>query len=62
MAKWQSKEIPTALTSLVILLTAFADKIEEWTSIPFHLISVGISILFLIPLYIWISGWLKNRK
>ncbi|MGB1114239.1 MAG: hypothetical protein ACPG14_05530 [Flavobacteriaceae bacterium] len=62
MNKWQSKDIPTALTSLAILLIAFADKIEEWTSIPFHLIYVGISILFLIPLYIWISGWLKNRK
>jgi hypothetical protein len=62
MAKWQSKDIPTALTSLAILLIAFADKIEEWTSIPFHWIFGGISILLLIPLYIWISGWLKNRK
>lgn len=62
MAKWYSKDIPTALTSLAILLTAFADKIEEWTSIPFHWIFGGISILLLIPLYIWISGWLKNRK
>ena len=62
MSKWQSKDLPTAFTSLGILLTAFADKIEEWTSIPYHFIYVGISIFFLIPLYIWISGWLKNRK
>jgi hypothetical protein len=62
MSKWQSKDFPTALTSLGILLTAFADKIGEWTSIPFHFIYGGIIILFLIPLYIWISGWLKNRK
>ena len=62
MSKWQSKDLPTALTSSAILLTAFAEKIEEWTSIPFYLIYGGISILFLIPLYIWISGWLKNRK
>ena len=62
MSKWQSSDLPIAFTSLGILLSAFANKIEEWTSIPFHLISGGISILFLIPLYIWISGWLKNRK
>ena len=62
MKKFQSQDLPTALTSLAILLTAFADKIEEWTSIPFHLIYGGISILFLIPLYIWISGWLKHRE
>jgi fucose 4-O-acetylase-like acetyltransferase len=62
MSKWQSKDLPTAFTSLGILLIAFADKIEEWTSIPYHFIYGGICIIFLIPLYIWISGWLKNRK
>ena len=29
MRKWQSSDLPTALTSLAILLTAFAEKIEE---------------------------------
>ena len=62
MSKWQSKDLPIAFTSLGILFSAFADKIEEWTSIPFQLVYGGISILFLIPLYIWISGWFKNRK
>ena len=60
--KWLSKDLPTALTSLGILLTAFADKIEEWTSIPIELILTAIGIIFLIPLFIWISSWLKNRK
>jgi len=60
--KWLSKDLPTALTSLGILLTAFAHKIEEWTSIPFDAIFAVIALIFLIPLFIWISGWLKNRK
>ena len=51
-----------AFTSLGILLSAFSHKIEEWTSIPFNVISVIILIVYLIPLYIWISGWLKHRK
>ena len=62
MNKWQSKDLPMAFTSLGLLLTAFADKIKEWTSIPFNLIYAAIVIIFLIPLYIWISGWLKNKK
>ena len=62
MSKWQSKDLPMALTSLGILLTAFADKIEEWASIPIELILTAIGIIFLIPLFIWFSSWLKNRK
>ena len=60
--KWQPKDLPTALTSLGILLTAFAYKIEEWTSIPYDAIFAVIALILLIPLSIWISGWLKNRK
>lgn len=60
--KWQPKDLPMALTSLGILLTAFAYKIEEWTSIPYDAIFAVIALIFLIPLSIWISGWLKNRK
>jgi len=60
--KWLSKDLPMALTSLGILLTAFADLIEEWTSIPFDAIFAVIALIFLIPLFIWIGSWLKNRK
>ena len=60
--KWQPKDLPTALTSLGILLTAFAYKIEEWTSIPYDAIFAVNALIFLLPLSIWISGWLKNRK
>ena len=60
--KWQPKDLPMALTSLGILLTAFAYKIEEWTSIPYDAIFAVIALIFLIPLSIWISVWLKNRK
>ena len=62
MSKWQSKDLPTALTLLGLLLFAFANKIEEWTSIPIELILTAIGIIYLIPLFIWISSWLKNRK
>ena len=60
--KWLSKDLPTALTPLGILLTLFADKIEEWTSIPYNAIFAVIALIFLIPLFIWVSSWLKNRK
>ena len=60
--KWQSKDLPMALTSLGILLSAFVDKIEEWTSIPYNAIFAVITLIFLIPLFIWVSSWLKNRK
>ena len=60
--KWRSKDLPMALTSLGILLTAFAHKIEEWTSIPYNAIFAVIALIFLIPLFIWVSSWLKNRK
>jgi len=62
MKKFQSQDLPMAFTSLGILLTAFSNKIEEWTSIPFNVLIVIILIVYLIPLYIWISGWLKHRK
>jgi predicted membrane channel-forming protein YqfA (hemolysin III family) len=62
MAKWQSQDFSLAFTSFGILLTAFADKIEEWTSISFNVVMAIAMVLLLIPLYIWISGWLKNRK
>ena len=60
--KWQSKDLPMAFTFLGLLLSALVDKIEEWTSIPYQAILVAIALIFLIPLFIWISGWLKNRK
>ena len=62
MSKWQSNDLPMAFTSLGILLSAFADKIEEWTSISENAILITSCIILAIPLYIWISGWLKNRK
>ena len=40
----------------------FVDKIEEWTSIPYNAIFAVITLIFLIPLFIWVSSWLKNRK
>ena len=61
MSKWQSKDLPMAFTSFGILLSAFADKIEEWTSIPEKAILIASCVILVIPLYIWISGWLKNR-
>ena len=51
-----------SLTLFGILIIAFSDKIEELTSIPFLIITAIAFILLLIPLYIWISGWLKSRK
>jgi riboflavin transporter FmnP len=62
MKKFQSQDLPLAFTSLGILLTAASDKIVELTSIPFNVLSIIILIVYLIPLYIWISGWLKHRK
>tara|TARA_B100000927_G_scaffold288824_1_gene284215 strand:- start:553 stop:813 length:261 start_codon:yes stop_codon:yes gene_type:complete len=62
MNKWQSKDLPIPITILALLVSNASDKIEELTSIPsmiVHYIALG---LMLIPLYIWISGWLKNRK
>ena len=62
MSKLKSKDLPTSLTLLGILIIAFSDKIEELTSIPFLIITAIAFILLLIPLYIWISDWLKSRK
>lgn len=62
MSKLKSKDLPTSLTLFGILIIVFSDKIEELTSIPFLIITAIAFILLLIPLYIWISGWLKSRK
>ena len=62
MGKLKSKDLPTSLTMLGILIIVFSDKIEELTSIPFLIITAIAFILLLIPLYIWISDWLKSRK
>jgi Flp pilus assembly protein protease CpaA len=62
MSKLKSKDLPTSLTLLGILIIAFSDKIEELTSIPFLIITAIAFILLFIPLYIWISNWLKSRK
>ena len=62
MKKLKSQDLPLAFSSLGILLTAFADKIVELTSIPFNVVMAIAMVLYLIPLYIWISGWLKHRK
>ncbi len=62
MNKWQSKDLPLFFTMLGILVTAFANKIEELTSMPFFVVACIALIFFLIPLYIWISDWFKTRK
>lgn len=62
MSKWQSKELPIPLMMLALLLSSASDKIEEWTSIPENALLITSCIIMAIPLYIWISSWLKNRK
>jgi len=62
MNKWPSKDLPIPLTILALLVSNASDKIEDWTSIPSMLVQFFALALMLIPLYIWISGWLKNRK
>lgn len=62
MKKFQSQDLPMAFTSLGILITEASDKIVELTSIPFNIVMAIAMVLYLIPLYIWISGWLKHRK
>jgi hypothetical protein len=47
---------------LAMFISAAADKIEELTSIPSIVVFYFAVVLMLIPLYIWISGWLKDRK
>ena len=56
------QDAPLAFTSFGILLTTFSDKIVELTSIPNNVVMAIAMVLLLIPLYIWISGWLKHRK
>ena len=62
MSKWQSKDLPIAITMVALLISNLSDKIEEWTSIPSMFVQFFALALMLIPLYIWISGWLKHRK
>jgi hypothetical protein len=62
MSKWQSKELPIPLTMLALLLSSTSDKIEEWTSIPENAVLITSCVILIIPLFIWISGWLKSRK
>lgn len=62
MSKWQSSELPTPIVILALVISNASDKIEEWTSIPSIFVIFFAAALMLIPLYIWISGWLKNRK
>ena len=62
MSKWQSKDLPFAITMVALLISNLSDKIEEWTSIHSMFVQFFALALMLIPLYIWISGWLKNRK
>ena len=62
MSKRQSKELPIPLTMLAMFISSAADKIEELTSIPSIVVLYFAAVLMLIPLYIWIKGWLRNRK
>lgn len=62
MSKWQSSDLPIFITIVALLISNISDKIEEWTSIPSMFVQFFALALMLIPLYIWISGWLKNRK
>ncbi len=62
MSKWQSKELPIPLTILALFISSVSDKIEELTSIPSKVVLYIGLIILLIPLYIWIRGWLKSRK
>ena len=62
MRKWRYEKLPIPLTILALLVSSVSDKIEELTSIPSEIIMYIGLIFLLIPLYIWISVWLKNRK
>ena len=62
MSKWQSKELPVPLMFLGLMLSEASDKIEEWTSIPEKAVLITSCVILVIPFYIWISSWLKNRK
>ena len=62
MSKWQSGDLPIFFTMLALLVLSFSDKIEELTSIPSKIFMFIALIFLLIPLFYWISGWLKHRK
>ena len=62
MSKWQSKDLPIPVTILALFVSNASDKIEELISIPSMIVHFIALALMLIPLYIWISGLLKNRK
>ena len=61
MKKIQSQDLPLGITILALLISNGSDKIEEWTSIPSMFVQFFALALMLIPLHIWISGWLKHR-
>ena len=60
MRKCRYEELPIPLTILALLVSPASDKIEELTSIPSEIVMYIGLIFLLIPLYIWISGWLKK--
>ena len=62
MSKWQTGDIPITITIVALLISNASDKIEEWTSIPSMFVQFFALALMLIPLYIWINGWLKHRN
>ena len=62
MSKWQSGDLPFFFTMLGLMVSTFSDKIEELTSIPSKGVMFIALIFLLIPLFYWISGWLKHRK
>ena len=62
MDKWQSGDLPIFLTMLALFISVFSDKISGFTSIPENIILVLSCLILVIPLYYWISGWLKHRN
>lgn len=62
MSKWQAKDLPIFLTMVALFISTFSDKISEFTTIPEKAILVTSCVIIAVPFYIWISGWLKNRK
>jgi tellurite resistance protein TehA-like permease len=62
MKKFQSQDLPLGLTMLALFISSASNKIEEWTSIPSKIVLYVGAVISIIPLYIWISGWLKHRK
>ena len=53
---------PIFLTILALGISTLSDKISELTSLPQNAVLVISCLILIIPLYIWISSWLKHRK